>query len=379
MTGTSAMSASRVTNVRKDASSRKNSESSIVAIGRGAERLLNMAKRRWIAWALLGAIAAVQTGCTYVNAEQQAKPELLKPVKRQEDLFEVKSGSIVSQIRGVGFFVPASTKYYQHATGGKIAALRVKAGDSVAKGDVLLELDPQDLPMKIVEQKLVVAKAEERLEEAKTSRDAEVLRLAGLNLDVERMKLQGLEAKLAKTKLTADKAGTVTFLDFVKPGDTLASYKDVVGVSDPKELLFLYAVPAAGGDLSSVELGAEAEIAYKGSTYKGKVIQTPRTSPFTDNPVQVEKNTRSILVALDRLPDDAEIGGQGDLSIVTERRDNVLVIPRVGLRSYQGRSFVHVKDGDSRKEVDVEKGLETATEVEIRKGLKAGQQLILNN
>jgi hypothetical protein len=42
-----------------------------------------------------------------------------------------------------------------------------------------------------------------------------------------------------------------------------------------------------------------------------------------------------------------------------------------------GRNYVKVLEGDSIKEVDVEKGLETVDGIEIVKGLKEGQKLIL--
>ncbi|MNI96739.1 hypothetical protein D3C73_1552570 [compost metagenome] len=57
----------------------------------------------------------------------------------------------------------------------------------------------------------------------------------------------------------------------------------------------------------------------------------------------------------------------------------MLIIPKVGLRSYMGRDYVQVLEGESRKEIDVEKGIVSSTEVEIRKGLKEGQKVILNN
>lgn len=67
------------------------------------------------------------------------------------------------------------------------------------------------------------------------------------------------------------------------------------------------------------------------------------------------------------------------MTIVVEQRENVIVIPRKGLRTYLGRDYVQVLNGESRKEVDVEKGLVTPTEVEIRTGLKEGQNVILEN
>ncbi|MNY77606.1 macrolide transporter subunit MacA [compost metagenome] len=74
-----------------------------------------------------------------------------------------------------------------------------------------------------------------------------------------------------------------------------------------------------------------------------------------------------------------KIGVSGDMTIILEKRENVLVIPSTGLRQYIGRNYVQVLEGESRKEIDVEKGLVTATEVEIRAGLKEGQKVILNN
>jgi hypothetical protein len=44
-----------------------------------------------------------------------------------------------------------------------------------------------------------------------------------------------------------------------------------------------------------------------------------------------------------------------------------------------GRDYVQVLEGESRKELDVEKGIVSSTEVEIRKGIKEGQKVILNN
>lgn len=340
--------------------------------------MLNSAKRRWASWLLLGVLATVQAGCSYANAAEQPKPELLKPVKKQEDIYEVKIGSLSKQVRGTGVFVSASNKFYQYTTGGRLNKIRVNPGDTVKKGDVLLELVPGDLNTRIAQQRLVLARAEDSLAEAKRAGEPEKLRIAGLNREVEELKLEGLEESLAKTRLVADRSGVVTFLDFIKPGDSIPSYKNVVGISDPGDLIFMYSA-SVGADLSSVERDMAATVSFNGVEYKGTVIQTPRTAPTTDNQQQNDRNARSLLIKLDSIPPGAVLGSQGELTIVTDSKDNVLIIPRVGLRSYQGRNFVHLKDGTSRKEVDVEKGLETATEVEIRKGLKAGQQLILNN
>jgi hypothetical protein len=59
------------------------------------------------------------------------------------------------------------------------------------------------------------------------------------------------------------------------------------------------------------------------------------------------------------------------------RKENVLIIPRGALRNFQGRDYVLVVDGETSREVDVERGLVTPTEAEIAAGLAEGQQVVV--
>ena len=82
--------------------------------------------------------------------------------------------------------------------------------------------------------------------------------------------------------------------------------------------------------------------------------------------------------AVAELPQDAEIGSSVNVEIVTQQKDDTLIIPRSGLRSYLGRTFVRVLEEEKRiREIDVEQGLVTPTTVEILKGLEEGQEVIL--
>ena len=331
----------------------------------------------WTRRMLLCSLLIVLAGCMNVSAKQR-EPELLEPVKRQLDLYEVKRGTIEREVKGIGTFVPVSSSFLHLTVSGKIAALHVKQGDRVQKGDVLIELDTADLPMKIAEQKLALAKAEQQLHEARQTRDADKIRLATLNVQVEQMKLESLESNLKKRKLVADRSGVVTFIDFLKPGDIATAYRNIIGIADDSELEFRYTSEKDHADMYALEVGTDAQIQFNGQTYAGTVKQTPRTAPISGHPVLDELNANSLIVQLKRRPPGATIGDMGELRVVTDRRENALIIPRVGLRTYQGRNFVLLKDGDSRKEVDVKKGLETAIEVEIKEGLQEGQTIILN-
>jgi len=55
----------------------------------------------------------------------------------------------------------------------------------------------------------------------------------------------------------------------------------------------------------------------------------------------------------------------------------VVVIPPSALRTLSGRYYVQVVEADgTKREVDVEVGQQTATQVEIIKGLEPGQKVV---
>lgn len=341
--------------------------------------MLNNWRKAWVFWLLAGALALVQTGCSSVHADRQEVPELLEPVRKQEDLYEVKRGTIEKKLSGPGIFIPASTKFYSYTTNGRVEQIFVKPGDTVKEGDLLIQLYTSDLETKIADQRLVVAEAEDNLKNKLATQDPEQIRLAKLNQDVEQMKLEALEQNLRDRSLVADRSGVVTFVDLIQPGSNITAYRDLVGISDPKEMLFMYTSQRNSNELYAINRDMAATVEFNGKVYTGKVIQSPRNAPASNNIIESDKGNKSLLIQLDQNPPDAVFGSQGELSIVTDRAENVLIIPRVGLRSYQGRSYVRILDGDVRREVDVVKGIETATEVEIRRGLEEGQKIILNN
>jgi macrolide-specific efflux system membrane fusion protein len=65
------------------------------------------------------------------------------------------------------------------------------------------------------------------------------------------------------------------------------------------------------------------------------------------------------------------------VSIITQKKDKAILIPLAALRTYSGRNYVQVVDNQgNKKEVDVELGQQTATDVEIVKGLTPGQKVV---
>ncbi|MBW7458969.1 efflux RND transporter periplasmic adaptor subunit, partial [Paenibacillus sepulcri] len=187
-----------------------------------------------------------------------------------------------------------------------------------------------------------------------------------------------LEQEAEAARLTAPIDGIVTYKDTIAAGDSVTGYKPLVSVSDPKQL-YLVCEAEDPKTISPIQFHMDVEVTVDSTKIMGKVVQSPSSAPFTDNKEQAERNAKLLYIELNEPSSKLVMGETVQLHIMLEKHDDVIVLPRSGLRTYLGRTYVQVLDGDRRKEVDVEAGIMTATEVEIVKGLEPGEQVILNN
>jgi len=318
--------------------------------------------------------AAALPACSVLPQEEEPlKPPIMKPYKAEVQLHEVKLGNASKQVKGTANFTSAkSEQYYFKESGGRLLSIDVSAGDAVKKGQVLARLEKGDLETRIRKQQLNLEKATIMLEQTKAEKsgDDRAIRLKQIDVESAQLELDQLKEQLAKTILVAESDGIVTFVEKIKPGDPIVAFKPVAAVSDPNKVQLTHEYTFSS-EYGSVQVQMDATITYKGKEYAGKVVQA------NIDQTQSDKSSKLIVMTAADLP-KAAIGEQADFVITTEKKDNVILIPKAGLRSYMGREYVQVMDGERRKEIDVETGLVTSTEVEIRKGLSAGQQIILN-
>jgi multidrug efflux pump subunit AcrA (membrane-fusion protein) len=71
-----------------------------------------------------------------------------------------------------------------------------------------------------------------------------------------------------------------------------------------------------------------------------------------------------------------ERGNLVRVTVVLERKDDVLWLPPQAVRTFEGREFVVVQDGEAQLRVDVKVGIESEDRVEIEEGLTEGQIVI---
>lgn len=324
-------------------------------------------------------ISASLTGCSLLPAEEKAlKPPLVKPAQESYRTVAVEKGTITQEVKGIGNLESMKMEMARFIEqGGRVEEVVVKAGDTVKKGDVLVQLNVEGLDVHLKEQQLSLARAKLSLKQAKLSADQDAISIAQLQMEIEDIKYERLLNVFEKKQLVAGMDGQVTFVEDLENGDIVEAYQTLVIISDQTQLRVALRVDSSS-EISSVEVGFPAKVTIGEVEIEGKVVQTPSSSPDTLNEQLKERYSKTLYIELPKVPKDSAIGALADVKIILQQRDNILKIPRSSLRGFLGRTFVRtLEDGNKIREIDVETGIKGSTEIEITKGLEEGAIVVL--
>lgn len=336
-------------------------------------------------WGVAVVLALTLSGCSLLPKEETAlAPPLVKPAQENYQTSKAVKGTISVEVKGTGYLESEHTDVEQFTgQGGRIQEVLVHSGDKVKKGDVLVKLTMGDLDLQVKQQELALEQAKYNFRQQRTNQDAdeELVQMAALQLEIEQMKYDRLIAQYNDKELKASIDGQVVFVEDLKPGDLVDTYQTLVIIADPKKLRLSLSTNGmtAVGDIS-VGFPAAVSLLADGKRLelKGEVVQTPSSAPQTLNKDLADKYASTLYLHVDGLPEGVEIGAMADVEITTKSKDDVIKIPRSGLRSSVNRTFVRTLDQNGKvREVDVEAGIQSATEVEIVRGINEGDDVIL--
>lgn len=318
--------------------------------------------------------ALVLSGCGILPKEEEVHTSsIIACDKVDYDIHEVKKGNLVYKIDGKGNFM--SPKYYDctYDFGGDIIkAIHAKEGDSVKKGDILVELDKGDLEYQLKEQKL-------RLEAAKISYSSlskisnSDTEKAKLLITLEKEKLESIENELATKKIRAAMDGTIIFSPNLKPGERIPIGEVLFRIANPKDLQLMFVVKK-DEDISTLKENMNVKILYDNKEYKGKLV-SPAYDIIKKNK---EFSNEGWWIAMDNLPNGAGFGNSVDMTLEVINIKDVISIPKKAIKVKDEKHYVIVLENNVRTKKFVEIGAESDVNIEIKKGLKEGDKVILN-
>jgi len=198
--------------------------------------------------------------------------------------------------------------------------------------------------------------------------------LLELNVEKARLDIQRLEDQMEEAQLVASFDGQVLSLN-VKAGSYAEAFKVALILGDPADLEITADLGA--DDLSAMSVGQPATIRLRSrpeSDLNGYVRQLPY--PYSGGSAGADDDDTVTRIALDDSTVELELGELATVVIVLEQKDDVLWLPPAALRTYQGRDFVVIQDGDVQRMVDVRMGIKSEERVEILEGVEEGQIVV---
>jgi membrane fusion protein, multidrug efflux system len=316
-----------------------------------------------------------------------------KPVERVEEVrpvraLRVSAGGIDSATEFSGEVRPRYESRLGFRVGGKIAARKVDVGTVVKRGQVLMQLDPQDL-------QLAQAQANAGLKAAETNRDlakAEYKRYQDLReknfvsqavLDAKETAFKAAQATFEQAtagyrnqsnqagyaSLVADVDGVVTGVD-AEAGQVVAAGAPVVRVAQTKEKEVVIGIPEDRVD--SLRANTDVRVrtwARPDESIPGKLRElAPVADPAT--------RTYLAKIAVPNAPETLRLGMTAYVAFASKSPNQAIRLPLTALYKDKTSTAVWVIEKDTVKLAPVQVTGTAGNDVLIGSGVSPGQTVV---
>jgi membrane fusion protein (multidrug efflux system) len=344
--------------------------------------------RRWVTLAALAVSAAgltglalSQRGVSPVAAAEAADAATKDKDKDAKDkpatpvaVARVEAGRISAYVNATANLVAEDEVEVVAEAEGKVVELLVDEGQSVRKGQKLLQIDRGDAALAVQKAELALRNATIGLERSDKMAAERLISPQDLDKvryerDVAAHELEQARHNLQKTVIAAPFSGRITLRQVqlgqtVKPGDalfTLADFEPLVAriFLPEREVLTLRV-----GQTAQLSLKAADDVRFEGRIQK--------ISPVVDT----ASGTVKVTVEAVAPPSSVRPGAFVSVGIVRETRPQALVVPRPAVIRELQETFVFVAEGDVARRRSVRVGLEEGDRLELLGGVAAGEQVV---
>lgn len=316
-------------------------------------------------------ICLLFTGCYLLPEEEETlqAPEL-KVKEVTYTTYKVERGDIERWETGTGYFASTRNEMLLFGKNGTLKKIYVRSGETVTEGQLLAELDTDDVADKIEYQEYIVEKAKLNYYAQAENGYGYATQIAKLDYDYQQKQLDKLYAQAEDSAIYSPMDGVVTYAAGLKAGDYVDSERGIVTVADPGSLIIMYKPEK----LEEIYTGMTLDIKMKNDekSYTGTVVQTPSDAPAG----ATDEDKANIYIELDETPEFAAIGTSVNIELLLDKKEDVIALPSKYLSKVSTRYYVRVLADGLPEERDVTVGINNGSLYEITGGLEVGEELV---
>ncbi|WZL71807.1 efflux RND transporter periplasmic adaptor subunit [Clostridiaceae bacterium 35-E11] len=336
-------------------------------------------------------------GCGKKNNVTAAKEEKLITVKTSK----VEKKDLILKTTLSGKIKPVKESSIVSKNPGKVMKIHVEMGDKVQKGDILFELDTEDMSnsMKQAEAAYNVALAnfnrtQEQIDLAKKNYarikslyeegavsqqqfEQAALQASETQLDVVKAQMEQSKvaldtaiSRLADCTVTAPISGFITSVN-INEGEMASSGMAALTIANLDTVLIETSI--SEHLINKVHAGDDVEVLVKSASatpLKGKI--------FALSPAPTENGlTYPMKVSLENKDASIKAGMFAEINIVSDRKENIITVPSDSVVLRDGNQVVFIVQNNIAKIHQVSLGLENGKAVEITKGVKEGDLIVV--
>ena len=283
--------------------------------------------------------------------------------------------SVTSSLTGT---VEAADVVYVYAkAGGDVTAVNVKAGDIVSQGQVLMEINTEQ----VESAKNNMDSAQVNLSQAQSNLNRmQILygsgdlsdqeyeqyqnNLKSAELQYESAKLQ-YEKQVEYSTISAPIAGRVESVDVDVYDRVNQSAQLCVIAGEGQNSITFYVTQRM---MQNLKTGDELEISKNGTTYTGNITEISN---------MVDASTGLFKVKGDMTgSDEIAIGSTVKIELVTERAENAMLVPVDAIYYSGGNAYVYLYEDGKAKMTSVEVGIYDSKNAQILSGLNADDMVV---
>ena len=267
---------------------------------------------------------------------------------------------------------------------GTVSKFYVKAGDKVKKGDVICDLDTYDLDYQIEEKQLYLEKAKLNVDIIYEGGGSQAeIDSAYVDVQLLEKELEKLQAQKEDSSLKSPIDGVVSSLSDVRAGDNVNPGQTIATVIDTSALY----IAIQPDDLTQYDIDTEVHIRIGEDYYDGVVFMTPKKladyqaeqkedhNNVDDTGIDYQADTIYVRFK-DTAPAEA-VGQLADTILVLDSVKDAIVISNNLIKKVDGTKVVYVLKNGEKTAVEVETGLSTGSQTEIRSGLNEGDEIVI--